>query len=93
MPFNFFRVFYGVINYAPLEKNMRYFWYKKRAGIEGTISQGTRAFDLRITRYIGLANTHLQQCLSAIAMNLVRLAHWLEGIVPAQTRTSSGNTW
>jgi transposase len=63
--------------------------YKKRAGIEGTISQGTRAFDLRITRYIGLTKTHLQQCLSAVAMNLVRLAHWFEGIAPAQTRTSS----
>lgn len=63
--------------------------YKKRAGIEATISQGVRAFDLRITRYIGLAKTHLQQCLSAVAMNLVRLAHWFEGITPAQTRTSS----
>ena len=29
--------------------------YKKRAGIEGTVSQGTRSFDLRRSRYIGLA--------------------------------------
>ena len=34
--------------------------YNKRAGIEGTISQGTRAFDLRRTRYIELVKTHLQ---------------------------------
>jgi transposase len=63
--------------------------YKKRAGIEGTLSQGVRAFDLRTTRYIGLAKTHLQQCLSAVAINLVRLAHWFDGIEPAQTRTSA----
>lgn len=34
--------------------------YKKRAGVEGTISQGTRAFNLRRSRYWGLAKTHLQ---------------------------------
>jgi len=34
--------------------------YERRAGIEGTISQGTRAFGLRSSRYIGLARTHLQ---------------------------------
>ena len=27
--------------------------YKKRAGIEGTISQGVRAYELRRSRYIG----------------------------------------
>ena len=31
--------------------------YARRAGVEGTISQGTRAFGLRQTRYIGLAKT------------------------------------
>jgi len=63
--------------------------YKKRAGVEGTLSQGVRAFDLRKTRYIGLAKTHLQHCLSAVAINLVRIARWLEGIAPAQTRISA----
>lgn len=28
--------------------------YSRRASVEGTISQGVRAFDLRRTRYIGL---------------------------------------
>lgn len=63
--------------------------YKKRAGVEGTLSQGIRTFDLRKTRYIGLAKTHLQHCLSAVAINLVRLARWFEGIAPAQTRISA----
>jgi len=51
--------------------------YKKRAGIEGTISQGTRAFNLRRSRYLGLAKTHLQHLATAAAMNLARTIHWL----------------
>ena len=50
--------------------------YKKRAGIEGTISQGTRAFDLRRSRYLGLAKTHLQHLATAAAMNLTRVITW-----------------
>ena len=34
--------------------------YKRRAGIEGTLSQGVRGFGLRRSRYRGLAKTHLQ---------------------------------
>ena len=34
--------------------------YKRRAGIEGTLSQGVRGFGLRRFRYRGLAKTHLQ---------------------------------
>jgi transposase len=63
--------------------------YKKRAGVEGTISQGTRTYDLRSSRYIGQAKTHLQNIISAVAMDLVRLAHWFNNIQPAKTRTSS----
>jgi len=63
--------------------------YKKRAGIEGTISQGTRSFNLRRSRYIGLAKTHLQHLATAAAMNLTRVAVWLmEGKPKAQTRRS-----
>ncbi len=62
--------------------------YKKRAGIEGTISQGVRSFELRRSRYIGLVKTHLQHIASAVAMNLVRLANWLNGIPKAKTRVS-----
>jgi transposase len=50
--------------------------YKKRAGIEGTISQGTRSFDLRRSRYLGLAKTHLQHLAIAAAINLTRLVTW-----------------
>ena len=31
--------------------------YKRRAGVEGTLSQGVRAFGLRRTRYWGVAKT------------------------------------
>jgi transposase len=51
--------------------------YALRAGVESTISQGSRRFDLRRSRYIGLARTHLQQTINATAMNLVRIADWL----------------
>lgn len=62
--------------------------YERRAGIEGTISQGTRAFGLRRSRYIGQAKTHLQHLLIASAINLVRFAAWKAGIPHAKTRTS-----
>ena len=51
--------------------------YALRAGVESTISQASRRFDLRRSRYIGLAKTHLQQTIKATAMNLVRIAEWL----------------
>jgi len=63
--------------------------YAQRAGVEGTISQGVRAFDLRRTRYTGLAKTHLQHVLTAAAIDLVRAARWLAGEVPAQSRRSA----
>jgi transposase len=62
--------------------------YNHRAGIEGTISQGVRAFDLRQTRYRGLAKTHLQHIATATAINLDRLVAWLEEVPRALTRTS-----
>jgi transposase len=62
--------------------------YERRAGIEGTISQGTRGFGLRRSRYIGEAKTHLQHILTASAINLVRFAAWRAGIPQAKTRIS-----
>jgi len=62
--------------------------HRKRAGIEGTISQGVNAFGLRQTRYRGLAKTHLQHVATAVAINLERIVNWLAGIPHAQTRTS-----
>jgi transposase len=62
--------------------------YADRAGIEGTLSQGVRAFDLRRSRYIGLARTHLQHILSAVAMNVVRVMTWLTDPQPTRPRVS-----
>lgn len=63
--------------------------YAKSAGIEGTISQGVRAFGLRRSRYIGQAKTHLQHLITAAAINFVRVDHWLSGVPLAQTRQSA----
>jgi len=62
--------------------------YKIRAGIEGTVSQGTRSFDLRHSRYIGLAKTHLQHVATATAMNVTRVVTWLREPHKARTRQS-----
>jgi transposase len=63
--------------------------YALRAGIEGTISQGVRRSGLRVARYVGLAKTHLQHLLTAVALNVIRLVNWLTGVEPAQTRRSA----
>jgi len=62
--------------------------YNTRAGVEGTLSQGIRAFGLRRTRYLGLAKSRLQHLLTAVGMNIVRMVAWLRGIPHAKTRTS-----
>lgn len=62
--------------------------YSQRAGIEGTISQGVRAFGLRRARYRGLKRTHLQEVATAAAVNVGRIANWLNGVPIAATRRS-----
>ncbi len=62
--------------------------YAHRAGVEGTISQGVRAFGLRQARYLGLAKTHLQELGTATAINLVRWSAWHRQKPRAKTRTS-----
>jgi transposase len=62
--------------------------YRTRAGVEGTISQGTRSFALRRARYIGLAKTHLQHVLTAVAIDVTRAVAWLHEPLKAQTRWS-----
>src|SRR5467141_3688062 len=62
--------------------------YTRRAGVEGTLSQGVRAFGLRRTRYWGVAKTHLQHVAIAAAINIDRLVAWLNERPRAQTRTS-----
>ena len=62
--------------------------FKCRAGIEGTISQAVRQSGLRRSRYIGLAKTHLQNVATAAALNLCRVANWLNELPKAKTRRS-----
>jgi transposase len=62
--------------------------HARRAGIEGTLAQGVRAFGLRRSRYRGLAKTHLQHVATAAAINLARLGAWFRAVPRATTRTS-----
>ena len=63
--------------------------YAARAGVEGTHSQGVRRCDLRQARYLGLVKTQLQQILTAVALNLLRIAEWLAEVPLAKTRVSA----
>jgi transposase len=60
--------------------------YHLRAGVEGTLSQGVRAFGLRRSRYIGLLKTGFQEVCMAAAMNISRIVRWLAGLPRAATR-------
>lgn len=63
--------------------------YHGRAGIEGTINQGSRLADLHQSRYRGLAKTGLLHVLIACALNFLRVAAWLAERPKAQTRHSA----
>ena len=63
--------------------------YNLRAGVEGTLSQGVRAYGLRKSRYKGMPKTHLQELSIAAAMNLDRISAWLSGTPLERTRQSS----
>lgn len=58
--------------------------YAIRAGIEATLSQNVRAHGLRRSRYRGLARTHVQHTLTAMACNVTRIADWIN--TPSRTR-------
>jgi transposase len=62
--------------------------YRMRAGIEGTLSQGVRAFGMRRSRYVGLAKTGLQQACTGAAINVLRAVRWVEGRPRARTRVT-----
>ncbi len=62
--------------------------YAKRSGIEGTLSQGVRAFGLRRSRYFGHTKTHFQHEAIAAAVNITRLAAWFDHKPRAKTRLS-----
>ena len=62
--------------------------YAARAGVESTHEQAIRRCGLRQCRYIGLAKTHLQHLVTAVAINLIRVGEWLAGTPTAPTRCS-----
>jgi transposase len=64
--------------------------YALRSGVESSLSQGIRRFDLRQSRYRGLVCTHLQHLLTATAMNLVRVITWLKGAPVGERRRKPG---
>jgi transposase len=61
---------------------------KRRAGVDGTRSQGGRAVGLRRTRYGGVAKTHVQPIATAAARHIDRSVAWLDKGPRAQTRPS-----
>jgi transposase len=65
--------------------------YALRAGVESSLSQGVRRFDLRRSRYLGLVRTHLQQLLTATAMNVIRVIAWLWGEPLGERRRTPGH--
>ncbi len=62
--------------------------YRPRLGIEGTLSPAVRAFELRQTRYLGLAKTPLQGVASAAGINLHRFYDYLCGTGLGQVQPS-----
>ena len=62
--------------------------YAPRAGIESTHAQAIRRSGLRRTRYRGLVKTRLQHVITAVAINLLRIASWANGTPVAETRCS-----
>ncbi|MHB8624574.1 MAG: IS1182 family transposase [Aggregatilineales bacterium] len=62
--------------------------YAARAGVEGSFSQAVRLSDLRHSRYLGFAKTRLQQILTAVALNTIRIFSWLDEHPLARTRRS-----
>jgi transposase len=71
--------------YASEEGRQR---YQRRAGGEGALSQGVRAFGLRRPRFRGVAKTHFQHVAIAAAINIDRIVAWLDERPRAKTRTS-----
>jgi len=61
--------------------------YAIRAGSEATLSQNVRTHGLRRSRYRGLARTHVQHVLTALACNVTRISDWTTGT--ARTRRTT----
>lgn len=66
------------------------FWqaYALRSGVEATLSQASRVLPLRQSRYVGKDKTHLQELLTAVALNCWRLDAYWQGLPRGITRVS-----
>nr|WP_222109932.1 IS1182 family transposase [Streptomyces cupreus] len=62
--------------------------YAIRAGIEAALSQNVRAHGLRRSRYRGLARTHVQHVLTALACNITRVSDWVSSTPRTRRRTT-----
>ncbi|NTU85546.1 MAG: transposase, partial [Chloroflexales bacterium] len=62
--------------------------YRTRAGIEGTIAQGTRTCDLRHARFRGHPKVRLQHIFTAMAINCKRMIAAFAETAPSQARPS-----
>jgi transposase len=62
--------------------------YAKRAGVEGTIAQSVRTCEVRRSRYLGEAKTHLQHLMTGAVINVVRMLNWFAEVPKAKTRSS-----
>jgi transposase len=63
--------------------------YAIRAGVEGTISQGTRRCGMDQCRYRGAGKTRFQEAATGAALNYLRVAAHLAGHKLARTRRSA----
>jgi transposase len=82
---------YAALQAARLRQQTELFkaQYARRAGIEGTISQGVHTGDLRRSRYIGYVKTRLMHLLLGAALNFMRVAAWLAQTPRSRTRQSA----
>jgi transposase len=62
--------------------------YARRAGAESTIGQSVKVTDTRHARYRGLPKTGLEHAFKAVALNLIRLDAWFNGVPVDPRRTS-----
>ncbi len=78
---------YEALQQARQRQESEAFWerYAARSGIEGTISQAAFALGMRRSRYRGQAKTHLQQVMTAAAINLKRVIDWFDQVPRSQT--------
>jgi transposase len=57
-------------------------------GLKARSRRRVRAFGLRRSRYVDEAKTRLQMCMTAVAINVVRIGAWIEEQPRGLTRRS-----